>query len=200
MIMAHQYLGQLSAGLQEAFEANTSIKLAGGVSARDARALSGQMSVEPDVIQRQPKGTFATYVRGLTDRAVPISFPFFVLENLPKATRDQIEAIRAHSRAAYAEPWQGGSGSGTRRPRTKETTRLGSKEGSGQCFACQAIDDVDSNLCRSQSFASRCRSIAERRSSGCSRPSRCDAGRCHGVGGSTREAGELRRSICRCSS
>jgi hypothetical protein len=111
MIMAHQYLGQLSAGLQEAFEANTSIKLAGGVSARDARALSGQMSVDPDVIQRQPKGTFATYVRGLTDRAVPISFPFFILENFPKATKDQIEAIRAHSRAAYAEPWEGGSGS-----------------------------------------------------------------------------------------
>ena len=33
MIMAHQFLGQLSNGLQEAFEANTSIKLAGGVSA-----------------------------------------------------------------------------------------------------------------------------------------------------------------------
>ena len=64
MVMAHQYLGQLTQGLQEAFEANTSIKLAGGVSARDARALAGQMSSDPDTIQRQQKGTFATYVRG----------------------------------------------------------------------------------------------------------------------------------------
>ncbi|WP_205389843.1 ATP-binding protein [Sulfitobacter sp. SK011] len=106
MIMAHQFLGQLSNGLQEAFEANTSIKLAGGVSARDARALAGQMSCDADLIQRQPKGTFATFVRGLTDRAVPISVPFFVMENRERATKAEIDAIREHSRNAYAEPWQ----------------------------------------------------------------------------------------------
>ncbi|MBS8271458.1 ATP-binding protein, partial [Halomonas litopenaei] len=83
MVMAHQYLGQLSSGLSEAFEANTSIKLAGGVSARDARTLSGQMHATPELIQQQPKGSFATYLRGLTDKAVPIAFPFFELENLP---------------------------------------------------------------------------------------------------------------------
>jgi len=104
MVMAHQYLGQLTQGLQEAFEANTSIKLAGGVSARDARALAQQMSCDPDTIQRQPKGTFATYVRGLTERAVPISFPFFVLEKMEKRTKDELDAIREASREAYAEP------------------------------------------------------------------------------------------------
>jgi hypothetical protein len=106
MIMAHQFLGQLSNGLQEAFEANTSIKMAGGVSARDARALAGQMSADADLIQRQPKGTFATFVRGLTARAVPISFPFFVLEGLPRATTEEIRAIREYSRKCYAEPWR----------------------------------------------------------------------------------------------
>lgn len=105
MVMAHQYLGQLSSGLQEAFEANTSIKLAGGVSARDARALSGQMSADPQLIQQQPKGTFATYVRGLTERAVPMSFPFFILEKLPQRTKDEIDEIRQQCRQAYAEPW-----------------------------------------------------------------------------------------------
>jgi len=106
MIMAHQFLGQLTFGLSEAFEANTSIKLAGGVSARDARALAGQMSADPDLIQRQPKGTFATFVRGLTERAVPISFPFFVLERMPKATNAERESIREYSRKNYAEPLQ----------------------------------------------------------------------------------------------
>lgn len=105
MVMAHQYLGQLTSGLQEAFEANTSIKLAGGVSARDARVLAGQMSADPDLIQSQPKGSFATWVRGLTSRAVPVSFPFFVLENGPQTTKDERDAIRQHSREAYAEPW-----------------------------------------------------------------------------------------------
>jgi len=106
MIMAHQFLGQLSNGLQEAFEANTSIKLAGGVSARDARALAGQMAADPGLIQQQPKGTFATFVRGLTERAVPISFPFFVLEKMPKTTNKEREAIREYSRKNYAEPLQ----------------------------------------------------------------------------------------------
>ena len=104
MTLAHQYLGQLTSGLQEAFEANTSIKLAGGVSARDARALSGQMGADADMIARQPKGTFATYIRGLTERAVPMSFPFFALEKLPRTSEDERNAIRDHSRRAYAEP------------------------------------------------------------------------------------------------
>lgn len=103
MVLAHQYLGQLASGLQEAFEANTSIKLAGGVSARDARALAGQMGADPDLIARQPKGSFATYIRGLTERAVPMSFPFFTLEHLPKTTREERDAIRAFSRDHYAE-------------------------------------------------------------------------------------------------
>jgi len=106
MVMAHQYLGQLSGGLQEAFEANTSIKLAGGVSARDARTLANQMHASPDLIQQQPKGTFATYIRGLTERAVPIAFPFFALEQLPRATKEERAAILQHSRDHYAQAWE----------------------------------------------------------------------------------------------
>lgn len=105
MVMAHQYLGQLSGSLQEAFEANTSIKLAGGVSARDARTLSNQMHASAELIQQQPKGSFATYLRGYTERAVPISFPFFALEALPRSTKEQRAAIVQHSRAHYAQAW-----------------------------------------------------------------------------------------------
>ncbi len=106
MVMAHQYLGQLSNGLQEAFEANTSIKLAGGVSARDARSLSSQMHAKPELIQQQPKGSFATYLRGLTEQAVPIAFPPFALENLPRTTKEERAAILQHSRDSYAQPWE----------------------------------------------------------------------------------------------
>ena len=106
IVMAHQYLGQLSNGLQEAFEANTSIKLAGGVSARDARTLASQMNANAELIQQQPKGTFATYLRGMTEKAVPISFPFFELENLPRTTKEERAAILQHRRDTYAEPWQ----------------------------------------------------------------------------------------------
>jgi len=106
MVMAHQFLGQLSAGLPEAVEANTSIKLAGGVSARDARSLAGQMNCEPGLVQRQNKGSFATYIRGYTDRAVSMAFPFFEMEKLPRQTKEGRDAIRQHSRETYAKPWR----------------------------------------------------------------------------------------------
>lgn len=79
MLLAHQYLGQLSSSLAEAAEANTRIKLAGGVSVRDARTLSRQMNCDPGLIQRQNKGSFATFILGYTDRAVSMSFPFLIL-------------------------------------------------------------------------------------------------------------------------
>ncbi len=106
MTMAHQYLGQLTHGLQEAFEANTSIKMAGGVSARDARTLSGAMGCAPDLITGLSKGSFATSIRGVTNRAVPLSFPFFVLEKKPRANAETLADIRNHSRNAYAAPLQ----------------------------------------------------------------------------------------------
>ncbi len=43
-------------------------------------------------------------MRGLTKTAVPISFPFFVLENLSRASKDEIAEIRENSRKTYAEP------------------------------------------------------------------------------------------------
>lgn len=104
MVLAHQYLGQLGSALQEGIEANTSIKLAGGVSARDARTLAGQFGVDPGMIERQQKGSFATYIRGLTQKAVPVSFPFFVLEKRARASQAELDAIVTHSRECYAEP------------------------------------------------------------------------------------------------
>ena len=80
--------------------------MAGGVSARDARALAGQFGCEADLIQKQPKGSFATFVRGLTDRAIPLSFPFFILEKGPQRDAAEIETIRQLSRERYAQPLQ----------------------------------------------------------------------------------------------
>ncbi len=105
MTMAHQYLGQLTSGLADAFDANTAIKLAGGVSQKDARSLAGAMNADADRITQLPKGTFATSIRGLTRRAVPLSFPFFVLEKRPRADAETLAAIKDHSRQAYAAPW-----------------------------------------------------------------------------------------------
>ena len=102
MVLAHQYLGQLEPRLQEAFSANTAIKFAGGVSAKDARALAPMMYCSPELIEAQPKGSFAAHVRGQTKGAVPLAFPFGHMEALPKMEKAERNALRQRMRELYA--------------------------------------------------------------------------------------------------
>ena len=102
MVLAHQYLGQLEPKLQEAFSANTSIKFAGGVSARDARTLAQMLSCDPALIESQPKGSFATHIRGITKAALPLRFPFGHMEKLEKMTRAERDGLQDAMRARYA--------------------------------------------------------------------------------------------------
>jgi hypothetical protein len=102
MVLAHQYLGQLEPKLQEAFAANTAIKFAGGVSAKDARALAPMLYCQPELIEAQPKGSFAAHVRGQTKGAVPLSFPFGYMENMPRMGKGERAALRQKMRDRYA--------------------------------------------------------------------------------------------------
>jgi hypothetical protein len=102
MVLAHQYLGQLDPKLQEAFAANTAIKFAGGVSAKDARALAPMLYCSPELIEAQPKGSFAAFVRGQTKAAVPLSFPFGYLEDLPRMSKAERKALQRVMRERYA--------------------------------------------------------------------------------------------------
>jgi len=102
MVLAHQYLGQLDPKLQEAFGANTAIKFAGGVSAKDARSLAPMLYCEPGFIEAQPKGHFAAHVRGVTKTALPLAFPFGSLEDRPVMTASERAALRQRMRERYA--------------------------------------------------------------------------------------------------
>ena len=101
-VLAHQYLGQLDPKLQEALAANSSIKFAGGVSAKDARALAPMMSCAPELIEAQQKGSFAAYVRGVTKSAVPLKFPLGHMEAMPQMTASEFTELRTAMRDAYA--------------------------------------------------------------------------------------------------
>lgn len=102
MVLAHQYLGQLEPKLQEAFAANTTIKFAGGVSAKDARALAPMLYCQPELIEAQPKGSFAAHVRGQTKSAVPLAFPFGRMEAMPRMEKGERVALRQKMRDRYA--------------------------------------------------------------------------------------------------
>lgn len=102
MVLAHQYLGQLDPKLQEAFAANTSIKFAGGVSARDARTLAPMLYCEPALIEAQPKGNFAAYVRGVSQSALPLQFPFGHMESMERMADHERDALQRAMRERYA--------------------------------------------------------------------------------------------------
>jgi len=102
MVLAHQYIGQLAPKLQESFSANTSIKFAGGVSDKDARALSGMLRCTSDFIEGQPKGHFAAFVRNHTDRATSLGVPFGYLESMERMSDDDWLSVRDRMRDRYA--------------------------------------------------------------------------------------------------
>jgi len=106
LLFAHQYLDQLSPALRSSVAANTSVKIAGGVSDRDARSLAPDMRCSPDFItamaKRQKSTEFACYVRNLTPHAIRIEVPFGTLEAAPKMTDAARADVLARNRERYA--------------------------------------------------------------------------------------------------
>jgi hypothetical protein len=87
VLFAHQHMDQLSPALRSAVAANTSIKMAGGVSDHDARLLAADMRTSPAFIgatrKRDTATEFACYVRNRTDIAVRLTVPFGTVETAP---------------------------------------------------------------------------------------------------------------------
>lgn len=102
MLLAHQYLGQSEPKLLEAIAANTAIKFAGGVSAKDARALAGDLRTDAASIENQERLSFAAYVKGVTPRAASIRVAAGSMEAQPRMSQADREKLRERMRAAYA--------------------------------------------------------------------------------------------------
>jgi hypothetical protein len=102
MVLSHQYLGQLEPKLQEAISANTAIKFAGGASAKDARALSGDLRTDATMIENQDRLSFAAYVKGVTRRAVSIRIKAGLMEGQPRMSEEERDQVRDVMREKYA--------------------------------------------------------------------------------------------------
>jgi hypothetical protein len=105
VLFAHQTLKQLD-DLQAIVASNTSIKLAGGVSDRDARTLAPDMRTDANFImsmQKQNRSTeFACHVRNMTSKAVRLRVPFGTLEDAPQMSAAQHARLVATNTARYA--------------------------------------------------------------------------------------------------
>lgn len=102
LICSHQNLGQLDDKLRATIMASTAIKMAGGVSAKDAQFLAQEMRCEKEAILNTRKGAkgaeWICSVRNLGTQKV--TCPFGVLEDLPEC--DDYEEFLEENRRQYA--------------------------------------------------------------------------------------------------
>ena len=94
--------------LKSSVNANTSIKLAGGLSDRDAHSLAREMNCAPEFIRAQRKtssGTqFACYVRNYTGTAVSLSIPFGTIEHQPRMSKAAHAILLGQNRRRVSAP------------------------------------------------------------------------------------------------
>lgn len=105
LTLAHQTLDQLSPRLRSAIHANTSMKCAGGVSARDARAMADELHTTSDFIEsmkrKHGKTEFAVWIKHQTPQAIRLSVPLGFLESQPTLSEEQLDALLDQNRARY---------------------------------------------------------------------------------------------------
>lgn len=108
LIFAHQNLDQLGAGLRSSVLASTSIKFAGGVSAKDAGVLDSEFRCDAEFLMSQKKEStyteFACHVRNYTERALSVRVPLGFVESLPMLEASEQKCLLESNRAQYTAP------------------------------------------------------------------------------------------------
>jgi len=108
LIFAHQNLDQLGAGLRSSVLASTSIKFAGGVSAKDANVLDSELRCRTEFLMSQKKGRdyteFACHVRNFTAKALSVHIPLGYVESLPTMSASEQHVLFDDNRALYSAP------------------------------------------------------------------------------------------------
>ncbi len=105
--IAHQHLDQLTAASRAGILANTSIKLAGGVSAKDASALAPELRCKPDFILSQKKEAqashFALFAKNVTPQGMTFEVPLGYAERCDRLSADDYENLLTSSREEYGQ-------------------------------------------------------------------------------------------------
>jgi GTPase SAR1 family protein len=100
-ILAFQSLGQVPVDITHSIMSNTAIKMAGGVSAKDARAIGEDMGTKADIIMAQPKHTFLIHAKSIGLQ--PLRVEPRALEKLPKRN-DYRELVKENREKYYTLP------------------------------------------------------------------------------------------------
>lgn len=108
LTLAHQFLDQLSPALRASVMSNPAIRIAGGLSAKDAAALKEDMRTSPEFLLGMAKrggiSEFACFVRHLTPTAVTYPLQLGQAEREPKMREADFALLLARIRAQVGSP------------------------------------------------------------------------------------------------
>jgi hypothetical protein len=134
LVLAHQNLDQLNQRLRGTVMASTSVKFAGGVSARDASVLAREMRCEPEFLTSMRKCSgrteFALWVKHATSHAIRATIPLGEVDRLPRLSPAGYAALIEANRARYCRALDGEAlfGRSTARLIAKSGFELGEQE------------------------------------------------------------------------
>ncbi len=105
LTLAHQYLDQLDTGGRSSVLANTSIKAAGGMNAKDAKTLATEMGATSDYLQSMKKthysSDFAFWMKNDLPNAIKVNVPFGHLERQERMSASEFEVMLEQNRKTY---------------------------------------------------------------------------------------------------
>ncbi|MDE2166097.1 MAG: type IV secretion system DNA-binding domain-containing protein [Alphaproteobacteria bacterium] len=108
LVLSQQNLDQASTGLRASLMASTSIKFAGGVSGKDARALAEEMRCDPEFLQgmrkRKDETEFGCFIRQFTPTAIAVTAPLGFVEKQPRLSPEDYKDLLASIRSQYCIP------------------------------------------------------------------------------------------------
>jgi hypothetical protein len=99
LILAHQRTDQITNPNVLSAMANCAIRFAN--SDDEAKYLAPKLRCEPEFLHSLPRGTFAAFVRDLTRKAIALNVPYQNIEDLPRMSAAQQDAIRQRMRDEY---------------------------------------------------------------------------------------------------
>jgi hypothetical protein len=99
LILSHQRTAQLTPPVLDAV-ANCAIRMAN--SDDEAKYLAPKLRMDTDELQALPRGTFGTFVRDLTPRGIKLQVTKIELDELPKMSDSEFQAIRQRMRQDFS--------------------------------------------------------------------------------------------------
>jgi hypothetical protein len=101
LTLIHHRTAQLkSESLVEALDSNTSTKIVGSLNVNDQARMPRMLNTDAEFLKTlKPKQTFGCYVKGVTQTAIPISFPNTILS--PELSDEQFSVMIESNRKKY---------------------------------------------------------------------------------------------------